>query len=46
MCIGRIGHCNSTRLPGIRTHPLRAQNVRILRHDRLGGLIHEYSQVA
>jgi putative transposase len=31
--------------PG-RPHPALAANVPVLRRDRLGGLIHEYSQVA
>jgi putative transposase len=26
--------------------PALGANIRVLRHDRLGGLIHEYSQVA
>jgi hypothetical protein len=43
---GRTGHSNSTRLPGVRGHPLWMQISRVLRRDRLGGLIHEYSQVA
>ncbi len=33
--------------PAGRPHPpTLAANVRVLRRDRLGGLIHEYSQVA
>jgi putative transposase len=33
--------------PAGRSHPpVPGDNVRVLRRDRLGGLIHEYSQVA
>ena len=48
-------HCNSHRPhralqqgpPAGRPHPpTLGANVRVLRRDRLGGLIHEYSQVA
>jgi len=37
----------SQRPPDGRTHAATADhNVRVLRRDRLGGLLHEYSQVA
>jgi hypothetical protein len=43
---GRTGRCNRIR-PGGRPYPPDpVTNVRVLRGDRLGGLIHEYSQVA
>jgi putative transposase len=50
-----VGHYNSHRPhralqpspPAGRLHPCAlGANVRVLRRDRLGGLIHEYSQVA
>ncbi|HEY2270159.1 MAG TPA: integrase core domain-containing protein [Streptosporangiaceae bacterium] len=49
------GHCNTRRprralqqgAPAGRPHPPDpGADVRVLRRDRLGGLIHEYSQVA
>jgi putative transposase len=49
------GHCNSQgphrslrqESPAGRAHPpAEAARTRVLRRDRLGGLIHEYSQVA
>jgi len=52
---GYADHCNSHRPhrtlqqnpPAGRVHPPAAgTNIRVLRRDRLGGLIHEYAQVA
>lgn len=42
----RTGRCNSNRPLDVRIRPAPGANVRILRRDRLGGVISEYSQVA
>jgi hypothetical protein len=42
--IGRTGHCSSIRPSAACIHPL-TPGIRVLRWDRLGGLIHEYAQV-
>ena len=44
--IARTGRCSRAHLPDVRIPPAPGANVRVLRRDRLGGLIREYAQFA